>query len=585
MPLFAENFGLEFLMEDEKILHGFMCDAVEKGKEIKGYYGLPYLNCTYGDVQIVLRTQRRQQGDGLEVVGMDSHAAGSTVWEVRLSAMNLDPPHADKLSRRVVATRPDESGGMAVINLVNADVLPSFLEGDVIKLQVAAFPEHIEYFADEDAYADFQPAMKNGGKFLLDEGSVFPAGLMQNRNPQSPHFESDESLDNLVNVRATVKALRYGQFAMDGDEHDAFVYCIVDTKFGPLEIIHGFSQVDEAQRENMRGGAVVNFYGTLSGDAAIYAYEKGIVRDEEHALAAFRYMFRGNDPERLRQILSQNAVYLAEYNGKSYVGPDAIIQRLKFVQEDHTQEYFAHMATIVSVDGGEETLPYGVGKRCIVLASGEETNYTSIAFLEVDGEGNVSRLLTSTNPRYHFDVDEKPERSFLFDDPDIPRSVIESILARARFEGMLDSSVTDEMVLQYSAWSEEFENNARQMLNALPEDKSLDRDSLLENLYGYLFAKAAEMEYAANQYASALKGGLLCSYTPDDAWAGRIESTLDAERQAKLEDAFALGRQFYQDFALYQKLFGAGNYDGDMMKSLMAVQNLGCFYSRKCLDW
>ena len=408
MPLFMENFGLDFLTENEDTIRGLMADVAEKARPIMGYYGLPYLNHEYGDVQIILHTERRPEDGVLEVVGMDSHAAGRAVWEVRLSGPNMNHKDTDRLSRRVIVTRSD-GGGMAVVNLVNADVLPGFLEDDSIKMQVIAFPELIEYFQDEDAYADSQPSSKDGGKWLLGEGTVFPSGVMRNRNPNSPEFDTDERLDDIVTVRGIAKSLVYGKLEMGSEEQNPFIYCDIDTEFGPLEIVHTIAQVEEAQRKNLRPGSVVVFCGTISGDVAIYEYEKGIVRDEAHNLAVLRYIFTGNDPERLRTILSENTVYLEEYSGKSYAGPDAIIERLQFLQKDHSVKYFAHMATIISIDDGEETLPYSVGKRCIVLASGEETKYESIIFIEVDSNGNICRLVTSGNPRYHFAIDEKSD--------------------------------------------------------------------------------------------------------------------------------------------------------------------------------
>ena len=60
------------------------------------------------------------------------------------------------------------------------------------------------------------------------------------------------------------------------------------------------------------------------------------------------------------------------------------------------------MATITSVDDGDETLPYKVGTRCIVLASGEENNYEFIAFVEINmvtskrSEMDFNWLMTSS---------------------------------------------------------------------------------------------------------------------------------------------------------------------------------------------
>ena len=114
-------------------------------------------------------------------------------------------------------------------------------------------------------------------------------------------------------------------------------------------------------------------------------------------------MYSGNDPERIRSILSEDAVYLSKGGGK-YVGEDEIIEQLKYVQRENPNIYFAHNSVIVSVDDGGEPLDYSVGKRCLILASGKEENYESIAFFDYDENMNICRIVTTANPRYHFTI-------------------------------------------------------------------------------------------------------------------------------------------------------------------------------------
>ena len=407
MPLYLENLNLGFFRESEDAFGSLMGLTASEGKGIVGYYNLPYLNKHLGSAQIVLRTGFREQSDEvdgrcLQGEGIDTHTAGRRVWVVRVHEMNIDRKDSDLLSKRVVVTRLNGEG-MAVVNLVNADVLPSFLKDDVIKMQVVAFPELIEYFKDEDDYAAHQPDAKDGQKYLIGEGSIFPSGMMRNRNPNSSEFESDESLDDLTAIRGIVKELYWGKLEFEGDSHNAFLKCIVDTNFGEIEIVHTIEQVAEELRPNMEVGSTVLMYGTLSGDVAIYEYDQGFIRDEDNNLAAMRYMFSGNDPERIRSILAKDVVYLAQ-SGKEYNGVDAVIERLKYVQRENPDKYFAHFARICSVDEGEEVLDYSVDKRCLILAAKEENNYESIAFFDYDQEGNICRIVTTTNPRYHFSI-------------------------------------------------------------------------------------------------------------------------------------------------------------------------------------
>ena len=416
MANFMEHLGLDFLVETEDQVRGLWGYIAQEGKAITGYYGYPYLNQHFGDAQLILRTIRNDEEKRIEVVGMDTHSSGNCVWEVYLSDMNITRKDADIMERRCVVKRKSDGGGMAVVNIVNADVLPSFDEGTELKLQMIAFPAFIEYFKDEDEYADAQPESRSGKKLLLSDGTMMPTGLIRNRDPESDEFESNENLDDLMLIRGTVKKLYHGVFALGDEKHNAYLRCIIGTEHGDLEIVHTIDEVKEEQRDNIRVGATVNGVFTLSGDAAIYEYDQGIVLDEPNDLLILRSTFAGADAERIRYVFAEDAVYLAEYNGTTYSGRDAIIDRLKFVAKEANDKYFAHLATITSVDDGDEALPYKAGTRCIVLASGEENNYESIAFVEINDDGRISKLVTSSNSRYHFRVDEKPRYKTPFDD-------------------------------------------------------------------------------------------------------------------------------------------------------------------------
>ena len=168
-----------------------------------------------------------------------------------------------------------------------------------------------------------------------------------------------------------------------------------------------------------------------------------------------------------------------------------------------------------------------------------------------------------------------------FDDVELPESVIEPILLRARFHGIIDTDIEDETILGYTEFTQEFESNISQMMSQIPEAEEQDQDTLLKNLFGYLFAKAVEMKYSNSQQNKMLQT-VSCNYSPTDAWEGIIHSNLKPEEHLVLEDAFDLGRQFYKDFKFFQEYVDDDSYDDNLSKALMTVQNLGCFYSQKC---
>lgn len=578
MPLLLEDFGLDFFTDDENTFLGLMKLVAQDGKAITGYYGLPYLNLHLGAVQLIERIDRNEEGN-YEAVGLDSHLSGNQIWTVRVHGASIDRKDGDPLQKRVLVSQPD-GNGMAVVNLVNADVLPSYLEDDLITMQMIGLPRLIEYFEDEDAYADSLPPMESGKKLLLEDGSVFPTGFMRNRMVGSPEFESDENLDDLTNIRGTVKELYHGRFAFQGQEENLFIRCVIETQFGPLEIVHTYDQIAEAQRGSIRKGAIVNFYGILSGDVAINEYENGIVRDEEHNLAALRFAFVEGDPERLRSVLADNASYRAESDDLLFQGSDEIIKRIRYVQSCNQEEkdrYYAHMATIQSVDG---KAAYAPGKRCVVLAHGKENAYESIAFIEVDEAGLIESIVTSTDARYHFVIDEKPDKRSVFDDIEPPSSVVAPMLARARWLGVLDDETTDEAVLSDTTYAYELENNVDQVMKSAPDGFGQDNDAGAENLFGYLFAKATELDVLFRHPEKRAQKNLMGSYSDADAWEGVVRSYLDSEAKAVLAAAFETGKQFYKDFHFFQMRQANDTFDENLRRALILVQILGVRYAK-----
>lgn len=255
---------------------------------------------------------------------------------------------------------------------------------------------------------------------------------------------------------------------------------------------------------------------------------------------------------------------------------------MKYVAEAADSKHFAHLATIVSVDEGDEPLPYDVGKRCIVIASGEEHNYETIAFADIDAEGRICKLVTSGNSRYHFHIDEKPKPKAPLDDVEIPKSVVEPIIMRARFHGVISDDVTDDMILNELNDARMYENNICNMLATMPTG---EEKTNLGNLFGYLFAKAVETEFSEKQHVGLFKKRLVVSYTPGDAWTGEINTLLKPEQNEKIVAAMELGKQFAKDFAFFHPFDEPHDdeYDADLLKALIVVQQLGKLYEPKCM--
>ena len=577
MPNFIEHLGVSFLADTNKKATALFDYIEQEGTAITGYYGIPYLNMHFGNVQLILHTVRKDP----EIIVFGSHATGNSIWEVCLSGTNII--YSDVMERRCVVSRASDGGGMAVVNIVNADVLPSFDDGETVKLQMIAFPSVIDYFKDEAEYAAAQPESRNGNKWLLADGAMMPVGLMRNRSPEIDAFEMDEDLDDLMLIRGTVKKLYHGVFELDDEEHNTYIRCIIETELGELEIVHTINDVEEEHRDNICIGSIVSGLFILSGDAAIEEYENGFVLDEANNLSILRSTFAGADPERIRYVFAEDATYLTEYNNATYTGRNAIIDRLTYVMEEPTRKCFAHLATITAVAEGEEQLPYAVGQRCIVLAYDSEHDYETIAFIELNGDGRISKLTTSHNTRYRFRIDKKAKPKTPFADIQLPDSIIEAIVLRAKLYRIIDNDITEESILSDTIDVSMYEHYTNLMLSAIPE---FYEGQNLKHLFGYMFAKAIETAYSKKKQAGSSGNQLIVRYTPDDAWRGTIKTPLNPEEHEKIVDAMDLGMQFAKDFAFFHPFDSPHNdaYDTDLLKALLVVQQLGQLFEPKCMQ-
>ena len=578
-----ENLGFDFVMESEENYMGFLAKVCEDGKAITGYYGYPYLNLEYGDSQFVARTQMTEE-EKLEVVGMDTHVPGRAIWEVLLSDVNFQPKDADPLSRRVVVKRASDGGGMAVVNLINADVLPSFLENETVKMQMIAFPEMIHYYADEEAYAADQPEGANGKKWLLADGSMIATGIFSNHGVDNPDNDKDHYSDNYMLIRGTVKGFIPSIIKIGDQEIKSYIRTHIATEHGDLEIVHTIDQVDESEHENLRAGAVVNGLFIRSGDVAIYEYGNGIIRDEAHNLSLLRYTLQKGDSKRMRAVLKDDSVYVSEASGKEWVGPKEIIERLQFVRDSNpNKDYFAHLATITSVDEGDEELAYGVGQRCVILAEEEVNNYVSIAFLDMDEEGYITKLTISVNGRYHFKVDEPIRPKNILDDFKVPESVAVPILARAHFHGFLDSEIEDDVVLGRLDNVKTYESNAQQILDEFGSYPEIDDEEKYANIFGYLFAKSIESDHSW-RHGDQEQFRLVVRYSPGHAIAGELYTHLKPEVEEKVKVAHDYGKQFYKDLKVFCAMHKECSFEEELLKAAVIVQQIGEIYSQTILE-
>ena len=572
MPNMLENLGLDFL-NTEEAMSGLLHYLVQNGKALPAYTGTPYLFQSTGASEFWVRTERNE-GGLLEVAGIDTHCGNLCIWKLAATDIDLSESYSEPMSRMMAFKNYEDGSGLIPIEVITPDVLPGPLDGDLVEMQVVGFPLYIRYYADQDEYEANWPEDEDGKKMMVANGSLFPSCFLSNHSvPLSE--DRDFSTDSYLLFNATVKRVRNGSFKINDIHENTFIRCFVDTKYGELELAHPLSYVPQEFRKNIHEGAVVSGVCILSGDVALGEYENGLVKDEEHDLLALRYCFVRGSAERLYTILDENAVFTTAHAEEPFVGPKAIVDRLNFVHENHKGDYFAHMATITAVD--EEDLEHPVGTRCVVLASDEERNYESIVFIRCSDEGMIENIEITTDGRYRFHIDERPVYKSLWDEIDIPENVTGPIYGRAKYHGLIGDNVTEDDLAMSPETNDAITLHVTELLQALSEYPNKDDAAVLENLFGYMFAKAVK-----EGGALASGSGAEVEYSSTEAFSGaaQIENIATYYFHDK---EFLLGKQFYKDYETFVEMNGLDEEvpNETLVQALYAVQRVGHLNAKK----
>ena len=439
MGNYLKILGLGFIYEDLDAMSGMIGHVLQKGKPIHNYYGLPYLNEHFGSTQIVCRVGPTPEGDKLQFTGFDSHADSLCCWKFRIDHKMKNKDKDDPT--RVKLLLKDLNGGNPVaVDVLNGDILPSFKKDEMIELQMIAFAEHADFYADEDAYADTVEPGPNGKKTMIGENTLFPVGF----------FSDDEAVKDVVQIHGVIKRMALGKNEIEGKEVSANIRCHVDTQLGEIVIILPLDDIEEVRNnENMREGKVINCLARLSGDAAINDYEEGMVKNAENNLKLVAYTLEDGDPKRLCSVAAENFHYHSDSSGKDIRDIDEYIEFVNYVNSQVKTSHTDY-ATIAEIAEGDEELEYSIGTRCALIRYEGEEGYDAIIFVDTDNEGNIRRILLSREGRYRFKVEDPfPKEDEDLEDMIAKANYKSSIIGRSHFHDLIEREMDDTEIDNY----------------------------------------------------------------------------------------------------------------------------------------
>ncbi len=403
MPMIFDSIGLEGVFENERFFMGWLGHSIKNGRVIRGYSG-DYTHTKYGSVE--LYSHIVANGNQNELDGCNLQVSGASLWRVYLY-----PLYLKKDTSRVVATVIDyKTGDFTIMNIINPDVLPSFMENDELEVQVVANAISVNYYENEDALADTIDSIKEskydefmGQRVIPAMGTVIPNGFLLGHKVTEKQdvLEAAEynPNDELVLITGIVKMVYIKKVLIKEEEISKFLVTTIDTQFGELEIVHSQSMISDSDIPFIKEGAVIQAVAVLSGDPAIHKYEDGIIKNHKNDLSALRYTLMEGNAERLNHILDDDALYESVNKDTPISGKNKIIENINYVNDNTSIKYYSYLATLHKEYEGE---------RCIVLAENEEKNYTDIVRIEVDESGNITHIVVTDDSTMEFTIDQEP---------------------------------------------------------------------------------------------------------------------------------------------------------------------------------
>jgi len=399
----SKYFGIDQLNESK--IKAVMSYIGMHGKIYQGYGNDTFIRNTVNSLDFFLQAKSDEKNTSLKYEYPYFHAASLTTLEMVIDNPSLDTVEDDRNYRKIFVHKKDGTE-YAVVNLINADTLPCFVEGTNITAQVIAYPYgQFRKYVNEEAYR--KSINKNGG-ICYPSGTIYPIGYINKY--VTPIRGNVGDVDSIF-IKGKVLSIRRRTSELFSENE--YNQIAVQTDWGKLEIVYTDDQLMYGKNNPVTVGSIISGYFWLEGDPAIYQYENYSMQKSD-LLLLLQNTFELGDLERLRRVLAKNVCLSTVSADNEFDGIDAVIERFKLVEKECRTKVFAHIAEITwrkeMEEKGEKKDWYGKGTKCIVLAYGHPGRHETVVFINRDKNRLINRITIENAYNYRYIINSKQER-------------------------------------------------------------------------------------------------------------------------------------------------------------------------------
>ena len=165
MAQYLKNFDLDYLGEESSFL-SLIAHVCREGKIFHGYR-CNYLYMNIGYAEMIVTTIDEDNSGNNSAIGLNNHKMGNCLWKLRVASPEIFGRDEMNPYMFKVFFKGLDGKGVFPINLIHADVIPSYLEDDIVYMQVAAFPLLIDYYATADDANDAHEMFLMGKRLVV----------------------------------------------------------------------------------------------------------------------------------------------------------------------------------------------------------------------------------------------------------------------------------------------------------------------------------------------------------------------------------------------------------------------------------